>query len=79
MNETLTIEEALHKYGKVVHAIKGDSMLPMLEEDNDVVELVPVNEKLKKYDLPLYRRPNGKLVLHRIIDVKKKYYLIFGM
>lgn len=78
MNETLNIRQALEKYGKIVQPIRGISMLPMLEEGKDAVELVAVNGPLNKYDLPLYRRKNGQLVLHRIIAVKKNYYLICG-
>ena len=78
MNETLTIRQALAKYNKIIQPIKGSSMLPMLDEDKDAVELVAVKGRLEKYDLPLYRRRNGQLVLHRIIAVKKDHYLICG-
>ena len=53
-------------------------MLPMLNEKKDLVRMVPVTERLKPYDIPLYRRPSGQLVLHRIIDVKKRHYIICG-
>lgn len=33
---------------------------------------------LKKYDLPLYKRPKGQYVLHRIIKVRKNDYIICG-
>ncbi|MBQ7817873.1 MAG: S24/S26 family peptidase [Oscillospiraceae bacterium] len=78
MNETLNICQALKKYKRIVQPISGNSMLPMLDEEKDAVELVAVSGPLQKYDLPLYQRPNGKLVLHRIIDVKKKHYLTCG-
>ena len=52
---------------------KGISMLPMLREGIDSVVLSPVPERLKKYDLPLYQRDNGKYVLHRIIRVGQTY------
>ena len=45
----------------------GTSMLPMLHDDGDKVELKGINGKLKKYDLPLYRRDNGAFVLHRVV------------
>lgn len=53
-------------------------MLPMLDENKDSVKIVPAAGVLNKYDLPLYRRPGGQLVLHRIIDVKKDHYIICG-
>ena len=78
MNEALNIRQALEKYKKIVQPIKGISMLPMLDEDRDAVELVEVKGPLKKYDLPLFQRRNGEMVLHRIIAVKKDHYLICG-
>ena len=52
---------------------RGVSMLPMLREGTDSVVLSPVPEKLKKYDLPLYQRDNGKYILHRIVKVGETY------
>jgi len=78
MNESLNIREALAKYKKIIQPIHGISMLPMLDEDRDAVELVEAKGILQKYDLPLYRRRNGQMVLHRIIAVKKNHYLICG-
>ena len=78
MSETLSIRQALEKYKKIIQAINGTSMLPMLEAGKDAVELVAVTRRLEKYDLVLFQRPNGQLVLHRIIAVKKKHYLICG-
>ena len=55
---------------------RGVSMLPMLRQGIDSVELSPVPEKLKKYDLPLYQRRNGQYVLHRIVKVSEGYTCI---
>ncbi len=55
---------------------KGTSMLPMLREGTDSVLLSPVPEKLRKYDIPLYRRENGKFVLHRIIETGETFTCI---
>ena len=52
---------------------RGISMLPMLRQGIDSVILSPVSGKLKKYDLPLYQRENGKYVLHRIIKAGETY------
>lgn len=51
----------------------GTSMLPLLRQETDSVVLSPVTERLKKYDLPLYRRDNGKYVLHRIVQAGDTY------
>ncbi len=75
-----TIEEQLQKEGYYVSTTVGVSMRPMLRNRHDRVILRPVgeNEVLKKYDLPLYRRPDGKYILHRIIEVHDGYYIIRG-
>lgn len=57
---------------------RGISMLPMLREGIDSVVLSPVAGKLKKYDIPLYRRPNGQYVLHRIVRVDGERYTCVG-
>ncbi len=51
-------------------------MLPMLREGRDTVTLSPLPARLKKYDLPLYRRSGGQFVLHRIVRVGKSYRCI---
>ena len=48
-------------------------MLPMMREGTDAVVLSPVPQRLKKYDLPLYRRENGQFVLHRIVKAGESY------
>ena len=57
---------------------KGTSMMPMIRQGIDSVMLSPVTEKLKKYDLPVYRYPSGKIVMHRIVAVKKDHYVCLG-
>ena len=54
----------------------GISMLPMLRQGLDTVTLSPAPERLKKYDLPLYRRDNGKYILHRIVKTGPSYTCI---
>ena len=70
--KTLDIKAALRECGFIVHGIKGVSMLPTLIEATDSVRLVPSDGiALKKYDIPLYTRRDGSLVLHRIIGRRK--------
>jgi len=45
----------------------------MLREGKDQVVLSPLPEKLRKYDLPLYRRSNGQYVLHRVVKAGEEY------
>ena len=70
------IRERLAEGKKVTFGPKGTSMLPMLRQGIDRVELVAVKGKLKKYDLPLYVRDNGQYVLHRIVKARDTYTCI---
>lgn len=54
----------------------GQSMMPMLRQKIDTVTLSPIRAPLKKYDLPLYQRANGKYVLHRIVEVGERFTCI---
>lgn len=77
MNDS--IEAQLSSNGFYVSTTVGVSMRPMLRNRRDRVIVKPIGEKrLEKWDLPLYRRPDGKYVLHRIIDVKEDHYVIRG-
>lgn len=55
---------------------RGISMLPILRQDIDSVWIEPIRTPLKKYDLPLYRRDDGKYILHRIVAVGETYICI---
>lgn len=73
------IESLLKEQGFYVSTTVGWSMWPMLRNRRDRVILLPVgSERLKKYDLPLYKRPDGKYILHRIIGVRDGEYIIRG-
>ncbi len=70
------ILEQLDTGGTVRFTPHGTSMQPMLINGRDQVELSRVTGRLKKYDLPLYRRDNGQFVLHRIVRVGEHYTCI---
>ena len=70
------IEEQLGKGLNVRFAPYGVSMRPLLREGKDSVVLAPVTEKLKKYDIALYRRDNGQYILHRVVKVGETYTCI---
>lgn len=57
---------------------RGVSMLPVLRQGKDSVEISPLPEKLKKYDLPVYQYPSGKYVMHRVVKVEEDHYLCLG-
>ena len=67
------IREQLSSGHSVRFSPRGISMLPMLRQGSDSVVLSLVPETLKKYDLPLYQRRDGKYILHRIVAVGDTY------
>lgn len=67
------IRESLDQGNSVRFSPRGRSMLPMLRQGIDSVVISPRSGPFKKYDLPLYRRDDGKYILHRIVDVADTY------
>ncbi len=70
------ITERLKEGHNVRFLPRGISMLPMLREGIDSVVLSPVPERLKIFDLPLYRRDDGKYILHRVVKAGDTYTCI---
>ena len=64
------IEEALNNDKTFTIPITGTSMRPLLIAGRDTVTLKKCDTKLKKGDLPLYRRKDGTFVLHRVVKVE---------
>lgn len=77
MSEIKSIEQAIAEEGKLVLSTAGISMKPLLGNRRDTVIILPVSGRLKKYDVPLYRR-GEQCVLHRIVDVLPDSYVICG-
>lgn len=71
------IEEILEEEGMYISTTVGVSMYPMLRNRQDTALVVPKTGRLKKYDVPLYRRGDS-YVLHRIIKVLPDGYDIRG-
>lgn len=65
------IQEVLQSGGTFTLTITGSSMYPFILGGRDQVTLSPVPGRLKKNDLPLYRRTDGAFVLHRIVKTEK--------
>ena len=65
------LREELASGGSVVINIRGTSMLPLLKEGITNVRLESPVFPLKKYQIILYKRPDGQFVLHRILSCKK--------
>lgn len=73
-----TFEEEIKRTGKLVYTNVGDSMMPIIRQKRDLLIIEKVNGRLKKYDVPLYKRNSGQYVLHRILKVRKNDYVICG-
>ena len=74
-----TFEEILARDGQLVYTNVGDSMLPLIRQGRDLLIIEKKGEgRLRKYDIPLYRRDNGQVILHRILKVRAEDYVICG-
>lgn len=63
-----TVERCLREQGYALVPIRGTSMYPLLREGGSRVQLERCSgEPLGRGDVILYRRPDGTLVLHRIV------------
>ena len=71
-------EQILNRDGRLVYSSVGDSMLPMIRQGRDLLVIQKPAGRLKKYDIPLYRRENGRYVLHRILKVRDRDYVVCG-
>lgn len=65
-----TIKEVVNGGNEATFIPHGVSMRPMLYGGRDEIILVKPSFPLNKYDLPLYLRKNGTVVLHRIVKVR---------
>lgn len=73
-----TFEELLQKDGYIIYTNVGFSMMPLLRQKRDILEIRRQNtERCRKYDVILYKR-GGQYILHRILKVLPDGYLIAG-
>lgn len=74
----MTFEEILEKDGCFVFTNVGASMMPLLRQRRDIIEITKKDAgRCKKYDVVLYKRGN-RYVLHRILRVLSDGYIIAG-
>lgn len=73
-----TIEQELQRNGHGFFQTVGDSMEPMLHGRSSTVVIAKAQDTLKKYDIALYRLPDGEYVLHRVWKVRPRDYIICG-
>lgn len=77
MQEYDTIDEMLAREGWYMTTISGVSMYPMLRHGKDQVLVKPPVERLKPYDVAVYRTPE-KYIVHRVLKVCENHYVIRG-
>jgi len=77
MSSKRQIEDVLAEEGLFVSTTVGVSMFPMLRNRRDTIIVMPYEGRLKKYDVPLYKR-GSDYILHRIIEVLPDSYVICG-
>ena len=73
-----TFEEEIRRNGKIIYTNVGDSMMPFIKQGRDVLVISRAEGRLKRYDVPLYKRDSGQYVLHRILKVRENDYVICG-
>lgn len=73
-----SFEEMLEEQGYIVYTNIGESMLPLLRQKKDIVEIRKKESgRCGKYDMVLYKR-NSQYILHRILKVLPDGYVIAG-
>lgn len=72
------LSESIARGSDVSITVTGTSMLPLLHNETDTALLTGVKGRLNKYDLAFYRRGDGSFVLHRVVKVTPKGYIMLG-
>ena len=78
MSNSVSYEEYLAQNGSMTYTNVGISMLPLLRQGKDLFILEKKGpERCRVGDVVLYRA-GEKYVLHRIVEVREKDYVILG-
>ena len=78
MPESSTFQQYLQQHGRLIYSNVGNSMWPLLRQGRDLVVIEPAAGRLRRYDVPLYQRDSGKYVLHRVLRVRQRDYVLCG-
>ncbi len=79
MSEGLSYESFLEQNGSLTYGNVGVSMLPLLRQGKDLFTVEKkTGERCRVGDVVLYRRPPSHYVLHRIVEVREKDYVLLG-
>lgn len=79
MEQGLSLEGYLDQHHHLVYDFVGVSMLPLLRQGRDLVVIEKkAADRFQVGDVVLYRRSPHRYVLHRVIEVREKDYVILG-
>lgn len=79
MNQKTNFETFLEQNGSLTYSNVGVSMLPLLRQGKDLFTVVKKTpERCRAGDVVLYRRPPDRYVLHRIVAVRERDYVLLG-
>lgn len=75
-----TLEQCLRDAGTLAYRVRGVSMLPLLRQNRDlaVIDAKAPGCRCAKGDVILFKRSDGALVLHRVIQVNPGGYVTRG-
>lgn len=74
----IDIKTLLQTEGRYVGTTSGVSMRPMIISGRDVIVVEKKTQRLKPLDVALYVRKDKDYVLHRVLKVTEKGYIIRG-
>ena len=73
-----SFEELLNRDGYIIYTNVGFSMMPLLRQKRDVIEIKKKEpSRSRKYDVVLYKR-DKRYILHRVLKVLPDGYIIAG-
>lgn len=74
-----TYEQELEARGFLIYTTVGRSMRPFLRSGEDLFRIEAASgQRCRQFDVVLYRRDNGRYVLHRIVKVHPDCYTLCG-
>lgn len=63
--------------GSVRLDVKGNSMMPLIRDEKDAV-LLKKADNIQLYDVVLFKKDDGRIALHRIVEITDDTYTIIG-
>lgn len=73
----MNYKDILKEKGLILLSPTGDSMLPFIKQNLDIVKLESLTKPLKKYDVILFKKQDD-YILHRIIRIKDAFVVCRG-